>query len=141
MTAPRAATTDVEALTANQRFYEAFSSAKFEQMNALWARHVPVTCLHPGAAALVGRTAVMESWRALFLGGPPFELQSHDAVVSVIGEVAVVVCYEAASEESSHLVATNVFVREEGEWRLVHHQAGPLSSRRTPARSVSKLVN
>jgi len=32
------------------------------------------------------------------------------------------VCYEVL--EGGFLAATNVFVREDGAWRMVHHQAG-----------------
>jgi hypothetical protein len=42
----------------------------------------------------------------------------------VIGDSAYVVCGE--SIEGAELVATNVFVREDGTWKLVHHQAGPV---------------
>ena len=35
--------------------------------------------------------------------------------------MAVVICYEVFTEGT--MVATNVFVREEGEWRIMHHQA------------------
>ncbi len=36
--------------------------------------------------------------------------------------MAIVVCYETVGQFT--LVATNVFVREEGAWRMVHHQSG-----------------
>ncbi len=47
--------------------------------------------------------------------------------VHVLGTSAFVTCLEGTVGESARLVATNVFMLEEGHWRLVHHQAGPLS--------------
>ena len=47
--------------------------------------------------------------------------------VTIHGEVALVVCYEAVGQ--SVLVATNGFVREAGAWKMVHHQAGPTNYR------------
>src|SRR3546814_17800766 len=39
------------------------------------------------------------------------------------GEAAFVTCYEVIGD--SLLAATNIFVLEDGGWKLVHHQAGP----------------
>lgn len=47
----------------------------------------------------------------------------HDERVHFLGPVAIVICEEDLS--TSTLVATNLFVREDGAWRLVHHQASP----------------
>ncbi len=57
----------------------------------------------------------------------------------MIGEAAFVVCHEAIDD--AELIATNVFVREGGRWKLVHHQAGQMSARRPatrPRRSVNR---
>ena len=48
--------------------------------------------------------------------------QMHAAVVDLHGECAIVICYESVGQFT--LVATNVFVRETGDWKLVHHQSG-----------------
>ncbi len=93
-------------------------------MAALWARAAPVACIHPGWAALTGRAAVMESWRAILASTSRPAIASRAAKAYVYGEVAVVICYETVGGEG-YLVATNVFIREDGDWRLVHHQAGP----------------
>ena len=43
------------------------------------------------------------------------------------GDVAIVVCEEELRDGS--LAATNLFVREEGNWRMMHHQASPIIAR------------
>jgi len=110
-------------LFANDAFYTAFNSRDAMAMDALWAHHTAVTCIHPGWQALISRDEVMESWRAI-LGNPSTpSIICRGAQGVITGEVGLVICYEVIS--GSVLVASNVFVRESEAWRLVHHQAGP----------------
>lgn len=113
-----------EILAANQAFYEAFAAEDSERMDALWARRAPVTCVHPGWPALVGRVRVMASFRAILENGAP-PVRAQNPSVQELGEVAYVVCDERIGR--GRLVATNVFVREDDEWRLVHHHAGQVA--------------
>ncbi len=111
-------------LFANEAFYAAFANADADEMNALWSESAPVTCIHPGQEILIGRDTVMESWEAILEGaGEEFDIACVDAAVSIIGDVAVVTCYERLAD--GILAATNVFHREGRTWLLVHHQAGP----------------
>jgi hypothetical protein len=114
-------------LDANATFYRAFSSGDFAAMSELWAAHAPVACLHPGARALIGRTRVLESWNQILGETPRFELRCERPIAHVFGDAALVTCYEGSGDEPAHLVATNGFVLEGGLWRMVHHQAGPVS--------------
>jgi ketosteroid isomerase-like protein len=115
-------------LKANAEFYRAFSTQDARAMRALWAERAPIACLHPMAQALVGRGAVIQSWDDIFGQSSRFELRCEHPVALLLGEVAVVLCYEGATDEPAHLAATNIFVLEEERWRMVHHHAGPLSS-------------
>lgn len=113
-------------LFVNEAFYAAFRERDMETMQGLWARRAPVACIHPGWHALDAREDIIESWQAI-LGNPDSpRIQCRNAEAFVLGESAFVVCYEVVGE--SVLVATNVFVREDDSWRLVHHQAGPCSA-------------
>lgn len=112
---------------ANERFYRAFSEGDYPAMSELWAQRVQVACFHPTAPALIGREAVLQSFRQILRGAPTFALRCEDAVVTVVSDTAILTCYEGAGEEPAHLAATNVFVFEDGDWRMVHHHAGPLS--------------
>jgi ketosteroid isomerase-like protein len=110
-------------LFANEAFYEAFAGRDTAAMEALWAKRHPVAVIHPGWHALAGREAVMRSWRGILENPEAPDIACRGARAFVQGEAAFVVCYEVLGD--SVLAATNVFVREDGEWRLVHHQAGP----------------
>lgn len=117
---------DIEVLDANSAFYRAFSARDLDAMDGLWSRLTPVMCVHPGWDALRGRDEVMDSWRAILTGAQSPKVGCSHAFAQVHGEVALVVCREHV--EGGQLVATNVFVREQGVWRLVHHQASPLAT-------------
>ena len=111
-----------EVLFANEAFYLCFAGGDAEGMDGVWARGAAVTCIHPGWEALSGRDAVMASWRSIIEAGSP-NIQCSAPEVSLYGDAATVICFEDV--DGGFLIATNVFVREEGTWRMVHHQAGP----------------
>lgn len=111
-------------LAANAAFYRAFATRDVEAMEALWARETPVACIHPGWQVLNGREAVMASWRGILAGVPP-AIQCAQEIARVAGSAAFVVCTEIL--DAGELVATNLFVREAGDWKLAHHHAGPVA--------------
>lgn len=120
-------------LSANLEFYRAFTTQDESAMEALWARHLPVSCIHPGRSPLRDREAVIRSWRDI-LGNPDApRLMCHDEEAVIYGEMAVVTCEEDLS--ANILIATNIFAKEDGGWRMVHHQAGPLVMRQDRQRS------
>lgn len=140
MIGPEQAKSESAVLIANASFYRAFSEGDAAAMADLWALRAPVACIHPGAPVLVGREAVLKSWRQILRTEQAFNLRCDSATVQLLGGVAIVLCYEGGQTEPSHLAATNVFVLEEGAWRMVHHHAGPLSSPIARS-SPSTLVN
>ncbi len=114
-------------LSANLEFYRAFTTRDAAAMDLLWARAAPVSCIHPGWMALRDRGAVMISWRDILANPEAPRIMCHDEDAVLYGDLAIVTCEEALDDNT--LVATNIFVREDGAWRLVHHQAGPLLTR------------
>lgn len=114
-------------LAANARFYRIFSEGDVEAMSELWAARSPIACLHPGEPLLVG-SQVRRRWREILTPRPGFTLRCDRPTVQAFGAVAIVYCYEGVNDEPAHLAATNVFVREDQSWHLVHHHAGPLSA-------------
>jgi ketosteroid isomerase-like protein len=136
------ASAETEVLAANEAFYAAFAERDASAMDGLWAASAPVACIHPGWDVLVGREEVMESWEAILDNPTAPRIRCSRPSAQVLGDTAFVVCLEEVS--GSELIATNVFTREEGRWKLVHHQAGPVARRREtkpkkPARSREEL--
>ena len=107
-------------LDANQAFYRAMRQGDLDAMEALWARSRSVSCTHPSGPALFGRAAVMESWRLILSHeAPDIEPEEEQAIVT--GQTAMVLCTARIGRAS--LIASNAFVREDGAWRMVTHQA------------------
>ncbi len=118
--------TDRDAVLAlNQAFYRAFSDRDYRAMDTLWAARLPISCIHPGWTVLFGRDAVMSSWRDVLNAPTGPTIHARNERVTLYGETAVVICDEVLG--AAVLAATNLFVREDGAWRLVHHQAGPIA--------------
>ncbi len=124
------AVTESEVLARNVAFYEAFNARDIGAMDAMWAERTPVACLHPGSTALHGRSQVIRSWRSILGsdGAPTVSVEGSRVVM--LGEAAMVLCYERVVDPETGtgavLAATNVFVREASEWRLVHHHSSAI---------------
>ena len=112
-------------IEANEAFYRAFNQKDPQAMDNLWAYSVEVGCIHPGWNVLRGRQVVVESWSAILTNPHQPKIVTGGAVATVVGEVAVVVCRELVA--GSPLAATNIFVLEKNQWKMIHHQSGPVS--------------
>ena len=116
-----------DVLAANERFYQAFNLKDPALMDAAWAAEHAVSCVHPGWNVLEGLQDVLDSWHSI-LGNPNQpRIVMGGATVTGFGELALVVCRELVA--ASPLVATNLFILEDGAWRLVHHQSSPVYTR------------
>lgn len=111
-------------LAANESFYTAFQQSDLERLARLWSQRVNVTCIHPGAPPLSGYTAVLESWRQVFKGLATANVVCRNPSVRYLDRVAVVTCVEVL--DHARFASTNVFVQEDGEWHMVHHQASQI---------------
>jgi ketosteroid isomerase-like protein len=112
-------------LAANAAYYEAFASADAERMSRIWADQ-DVTCVHPGWPALVGRPAILKSYRNIF-GNPNQErVEPHNPTAMVFGDEGRVICIELIGNAHA-LAATNWFRRVGRAWRMIHHQASPIA--------------
>src|SRR4051812_3013597 len=119
----------VEAVrAANQAFYRAFESLALEWMDAVWSHAGQVTCVHPGWALADGWPAVRDSWATIFGNTADIRFTVEDEHIDVRGDLAWVVCLERirTGGASGAILATNVFRREGGAWRLVHHHGSPV---------------
>jgi ketosteroid isomerase-like protein len=117
---------------ANTRFYRALESGDLERMEDVWAHEDWVRCVHPGWDLLTGWQRVRESWLMIFEGGQKMRASPSDVWVHSTGELGVVTCTEnitvfnEASFDSAQATATNLFIRRQGRWLMVHHHASPI---------------
>lgn len=114
-----------EILAANAAFYKAFAERDYPAMAAVWAKNAPVSCIHPGWPPLMGRDAVLASWRDVLSAAEPIDIRVRDIGVQGYGDAALVLCGEILNGRAA-LAAANLFVREDGAWRLAFHQSGQI---------------
>jgi ketosteroid isomerase-like protein len=112
-------------LAANAAYYRAFSTGDFATMNRIWAED-GVSCVHPGWMPLVGRAAVIESYRSILTSPNRVRIAHRDDTAIVAGDEGRVLCIEIV-ENAALLAATNVYRRVGGAWRMTHHQASPIA--------------
>jgi ketosteroid isomerase-like protein len=118
-----------EVVEANARFYRAFEALDIADMDAVWSHAEHVKCVHPGWPLLTGWDAVRESWATIFQNTTEmrFTLSNVEAVLA--GHFAWVTCTEnilsdvAGRVTVTAILATNLFERDAGTWRLIHHHA------------------
>jgi ketosteroid isomerase-like protein len=93
---------------ANARFYRAFETLDLAAMERVWAHGEHVRCVPPGWPRLGGWAAGRESWQRIFAGTEAMRFTLSEAD----GRVA-----------ATAILATNLFERDDGGWRRVHHHA------------------
>ena len=111
-------------LSANQAFYDAFSTASFDLMKKVWSASEEIVCIHPGWAPLYGQEAVMQSWSNILMGGHTPKITCHSAIAHFLrSDLCLVTCFE--SLQGRTMAATNIFLNEENSWKMIHHHAAP----------------
>jgi ketosteroid isomerase-like protein len=110
-------------------FYRAFEALDLDHMGQIWSDAADTLCIHPGGGLLHGKTAIMQSW-AEILGGaekpaisirPIQQLQGLDLAVHLTEES--IRPRGQGTGDATRVLATNVYRREQGGWRLVEHHA------------------
>lgn len=124
---------DDDAVTAavrevNAAFYAAFEARDLDQMSDVWEHTDRVTVVHPGWPILSGWASVSASWFALFDGPQRLQFIVTDERVELADGTAWVTCNENLidTDGTQAIAATNVFVRADGRWRMVHHHGSPV---------------
>ncbi len=119
----------------NRRYYDAFQGLAADRMAQLWWHDDDASCIHPGWDLRRGFDAVMETYGEIFAHMKSIRFALGDVQVRVLGDLAYVTCVEnlvseeeEAGDSLGAVLATNLFERRKGEWRLVHHHASPFAA-------------
>ncbi len=107
-------------------FYEALQNADLDAISELWLNDDEVSCVHPGAARLLGYAAVRASWASILAGGGMAirTLARHSfesptlAVTSLVEELAV---GQGAARQVVHVLASNAFSKTPAGWKMIMH--------------------
>lgn len=111
-------------------FYTAFAACKLEAMMAVWSSD-QACCIHPGAQPLLGLEAIRRSWEHIMTDAqapairlvPVHRMTSEDMAVHLVEEHIGAVDDPAPR---AVVLATNIYRRDAGGWRLVSHQGAVL---------------
>jgi ketosteroid isomerase-like protein len=134
-------------LEANAAFYTALNRGSLEAMTDIWFPADWAECVHPGWTAIRGWEAIRESWRLIFDGTARVAIAATDVRLRIIGDVAWASCLERIASadddqiQTSLAHATNLFVRHDGQWRMVVHHASIVPHLTPHVSAESTLVN
>jgi ketosteroid isomerase-like protein len=118
--------TDKESLlAAHAAYYRAFWAGDFARMSSLWADE-EISCVHPGWPVLLGREAVLESYRNILLSPSQERIEHRNDTPVISGDDGRVYCVEIVGGMA--LAVTNWFKLRDGAWRMIHHQASPIAT-------------
>jgi ketosteroid isomerase-like protein len=115
---------------ASKKFYAALNSmanGDAGPMADIWSHSADVTTMHPIGGRQVGWSQVGDSWQKVAGIASDGRVTPGDQLVRVVGDLA----YELGTEHAALTLAghavqaevrvTNIYRREAGAWRIVHH--------------------
>lgn len=111
-------------LAANASYYTAFMAGDFTTMSGIWADD-DVSCVHPGWPVLIGRQPILESYANILRNPSQERIEHRNDTALISGNDGRVFCVEIVGGMA--LAVTNWFRQVDGAWRLIHHQASPIS--------------
>jgi ketosteroid isomerase-like protein len=113
-----------------ERFYAALNgvlNGDAKQMADVWSQTADATTMHPIGGRQVGWDQVWSSWQQVAEIASGGSVKLGDRLIRVVGDAA----YELGTEHVDATLAgqpvrrevrvTNIYRREAGTWRIVHH--------------------
>jgi ketosteroid isomerase-like protein len=122
--------TEDQVRQASQQFYAALNrmaNGDAGPMADIWSHSAAVTTMHPIGGREVGWDEVKEPWQQVAQLATAGQIKLNDQLIQVSGDMAYEVGTEqgqfklAGEEVSLDLRVTNVYRREAGGWKIVHH--------------------
>ena len=122
--------TDAEVRTASAQFYAALNrmiKGDASALNDIWSHSADVTTMHPIGGREVGWDQVRGSWEQVAKIASGGQVKLVDQIIHTSGDLA----YEVGTERGTATMAgqevaldhrvTNIYRREGGRWKIVHH--------------------
>jgi ketosteroid isomerase-like protein len=115
---------------AEAAFYEAFMKHDLEAMMAVWSDEDEIYCVHPRGLRIAGVAQVRESWRQIFANAQNVRFQVREQHLLQAMMVSIHSVYEhitltGEGGARACVLATNIYMRTEGGWRMMVHHASP----------------
>ena len=122
--------TEDDVRKASEQFYTALNrmiEGDSSLLSGVWAHGATVTTMHPIGGRQVGWDKVLDSFQQVAGIASAGQVKLEDQIIHVIGDLA----YELGVERGQATFAgqqvtldhrvTNVYRREAGRWKIVHH--------------------
>lgn len=110
-------------------FYRAFETNDLDTMMAVWDVENDIVCIHPMGPALIGRDAVIESWREMLSGGVSMRFSLEMVQIFASENLSIHLLNEhidiANGNRVAPMAATNIYRLGAHGWRMVSHHASP----------------
>jgi ketosteroid isomerase-like protein len=127
------ATAEKEIRAATVLFYDAFNTAlkgNLDPMSAVWSHRPDVTDLDADGGRATGWNEVRADFQNMVRLYPSGRIAPQDMLIVADGDMGFSVVTETGQLRSADgpMVnfsqrATNIFRREDGQWKLIHHHA------------------
>ena len=130
-------TTEDEVRAASEKFYSALNrmlNGDAGPLGDIWSHSATVTTMHPIGGREVGWDQVRGSWEQLAQLATQGQVRLSDQFIQVAGDVA----YELGVEHpqltlggqpaTGDIRVTNIYRRESGAWKIVHHHTDAAQS-------------
>lgn len=131
---------------AEQAFYEALENRDLDTMMEVWAEDEEIVCVHPGGARLTGFEQVRAGWSEIFKSGQRLKVRLDNqvylqGVMTAVHSVHEIIEVQGERQAPVPVVATNVYVRSAGGWRMIAHHASPAPGAPPPASEGPKILH
>lgn len=113
---------------AERAFYRAFETADVQLMMSVWAKGVPISCIHPGAPRIDDRPTIEESWRQIFHVSGQLTFHLTEVRKTTDEQLAVHLIREAIEVEGelvNFMATTNIYRFNGQGWQMIVHHASP----------------
>ena len=116
-------------------------------IEGIWSHDATVTAMHPVDGREIGWDAVRKSFVPFAEFASDGSVELHDQIVRVLGDVA----YEVGIESGKFSIAgkpikvgqrvTNIYKREDGHWKMIHHHTDVCPSMVDAVNSLQQAKN
>ncbi len=122
--------TEDEVRKASEQFYAALNrmlNGDAGPLGDIWSHGTGVTTMHPIGGREAGWEEVRQSWEQVAQVATDGKVQLSDQLIQVIGDAAYELGVEtggftlAGQQVTIDLRVTNIYRRESGAWKIVHH--------------------
>jgi len=123
---------EADVRSASERFYAALNAmlnGDPDRMDDVWSHADDVSTMHPLGGRETGWQAVRDSWHNASKAFSSGSVEARDVVVRASGDLAYTLDVERVGAMlgeqpfAGEVRATNIYRREAGGWKIVHHHA------------------